>query len=164
MGTTSSSNHHVPTHLGYTLYSFFHGFDTPSPAKPVSLHGIWIPSSDTFSGNSFLFQLFVTAVSLPTESFLSATCKQDLVSTIFNFSSHFAPSLSFLLELTQKVNLYLSSLPHFYSLFNLPSLAFAPATPMILSRSTNDFCGANPSLCASAPLAHWPLFSIPSAT
>lgn len=35
---------------------------------------------------------------------------------------------------------------------------------MILSRSTNDFCGANPSLCASAPLAHWPLFSIPSST
>ena len=46
------------------------------------------------------YSLFGTAVSLPPGSFPSATDKRAAVSSIFNFPSHFAPFLCFLLEPT----------------------------------------------------------------
>lgn len=61
----------------------------------------------------FFYSLFSTAVSLPPESFPSATDQCDLASSIFNFPPYFAPFLWFLLELQYSEELIYAHYLHF---------------------------------------------------
>ena len=112
------------------------------------------------------YSLFGTAVSLPPGSFPSATDKRAAVSSIFNFPSHFAPFLCFLLEPTYLEEFVSAHYITFLSLFT-PH----PPPPSFCSCHSIEFAVVKVNqwplwcqlqstlLCAPLPPAQWPPFS-----
>lgn len=112
-----------------------------------------------FLGNSFfIHSSALTAISLPPESFPSATHKRDLKSSTFNSSPHFALFLCFLLELKHSKEFiyahYLHCLIFIHSSI-YPQLSFLSLTgfcscqgqPMTFVLPTPE----DSSLCPSVP-------------
>lgn len=106
-----------------------------------------------------LCSLCVTAVSHPAGSFLSAACRHDAVSPVFNSLPHFAPFLCFLLVLKySRVHLCpLSPLLHFHLLLSLPPVSFCSTIPLNLLCQGQPVNAVFPtpkgsSLCHSAPV------------
>ena len=83
----------------------------PSKASPSSWAGESILCH--LFREFFFYSHFSSAVSLPPESFPSATDQRDLVSSIFHFPPYFAPFLWFLLELQYSEELIYAHYLHF---------------------------------------------------
>ena len=166
-GTTFPSHQQTPTTWPALSSSapFFWVF-VLFPQRPVPPPGIRIPSSDIFSGNGFFYSFFGTSVSLPPGSFPSATDKCDAVSSIFNFPSHFAPFLCFLLEPTYLEEFVSAHYITFLSLFSphLPPPSFCSCHSIEFAVVKVNQCPLwcqlqSTLLCAPPPPAQWPPFS-----